>query len=353
MESKDLHGSKRQNRRRKLKQKLREIEKLQSIQFHNVRILSTAEINKINQYDVITKELQNMYMNPPKQKRSKIKSITTQNISEETVKITKIPNKLIMNTNYTPINFQKLKQFKKKTIYLVFGYCSQNFKSLTVPIEIINIVVFYHGHRIIFNQKYHGLHIQFINNIIATKYPITSRWSTCILNKEINSSECDKFYLELLCKDCDIKNFVISIGYIQSFYQFYNGINWNQCIGKYDNKVFSAGIYIKSISSECEYRYSLYGLHISRYDDGYFHNKSNYKYYDYVDFDKITHQDNKFGLLFNFINNTMILYSEKNKIKIFSLDNNKKIIPAVSFLRGCGQVEILNIDYQQKNVIDL
>ena len=109
----------------------------------------------------------------------------------------------------------KTKHIPKRYVYTVFGYLRQQRNdSITIPAEIMNIILLFYYIHFKFYTKEHGNNIIFIENkIVKLKQNAIGGYSTCLFGVKLTDKICNKCDIHI--KINDDPDFVV--GYVTSY----------------------------------------------------------------------------------------------------------------------------------------
>ena len=208
--------------------------------------------------------------------------------------------------------------------FVVFGFVREQSDKMEVPNAIIAIIVTYYQMVISWYKEKYGKFIQFNDNKLIKMTDSADRYSTCLTNKMITKKMCNKFDIKFRIYG-DSGNYVnCLIGYVQSFDSW---INWNQGIGRRDNKFTTCSFYIDSSNDK---------LYV--YDISIGSGKTELSYTSDTNFKS----KDTFTLSFDFDNNTLQIYHNENAADKISLCQIKSVIPGVSLTNKDSTVQILS-----------
>eukprot|EP01083_Nonionella_stella_P002397 6929_1 len=201
-------------------------------------------------------------------------------------------------------------------IDIVRGYSKMMGHRRHVPVEIMQLILFYFYETFKFNVHNHGKGFRFINNQTVEK--ISSETATCIFGEQITSKKCKGFDLYIQWTRC-VDSFFM--GYITSSLE--NSIkDSTQFLGHGSNKRHSVGIEVYKEYNNFTLSDANHHYHMLRYRA-----RDNFK------------EGDVFRLSFNFQRKELVIYHNGFTADSLVLEH-KQLTPAIS-LRHQEKIEII------------
>lgn len=196
-----------------------------------------------------------------------------------------------------------------------------------IPSEIINMVLlFYFTFK--FDTEKHGKNLEFSDDGQTVSVTGCVDWTSCIYGSIVTDQICDTFEIYFIFDAKNDDALCHMFGYIPNIDLMQNH-DWNSHIGDEGNEEYCVGFLVAAKNSV--YQFDKPG---GRPDHEI----------DYRPESKFVSGD-QFGMIFNFVQDSLSIYHNDQLIEAVSLNGFKSIIPAFSFCSLKNTCKIIKYNY--------